>query len=421
MSSFDSPDQGAYGIPCNETRIKEDSLELLIKVINGGYRGKWDGKNSISGYYFQGGKNFPMELSRSTDTEAVLIRPQTPKPPFPYHSEEMEYDNPLIGIHYSGTLTFPTSGGPFPAAILITGSGQEDRDETIFGHKPFAVIADYLTRRGYAVLRVDDRQTGKSTGDLSKATTADFAKDVETSLHELQKRTDIDPKKIGLIGHSEGGLIAAMIASEKAGIAYIILLAGPGLKGSELLAFQTEAFDLSLGVNSEMAKADKELKAGLINALLSSKDSSVQLENAWKSFLDWKKNARPATVSAMQLNEESNARNFIRVYLSSLNKPWMIYFLRADPAPYFIKLKCKVLALNGSKDIQVVPDPNLAAINSALKKSRVKIYSTEKLAGLNHLFQHCKTCTFQEYGELEETFSPEALQIMGDWLDKNVK
>jgi fermentation-respiration switch protein FrsA (DUF1100 family) len=145
------------------------------------------------------------------------------------------------------------------------------------------------------------------------------------------------------------------------------------------------------------------------------------LENAWKSFLDWKKNARPATVSAMQLNEESNARNFIRVYLSSLNKPWMIYFLRADPAPYFIKLKCKVLALNGSKDIQVVPDPNLAAINNALKKSRVKIYSTEKLAGLNHLFQHCKTCTFQEYGELEETFSPEALQIMGDWLDKNVK
>ena len=421
LSSFDSPDQGAYGIPCNETRIKEDSLELLIKTINGGYRGKWDGKNSISGYYFQSGKNFPMELSRSVDTEVVLIRPQTPKPPYPYRSEEMEYDNTLTGIHYSGTLTYPNSGGPFPAAILITGSGQEDRDETIFGHKPFAVIADYLTRRGYAVLRVDDRQTGKSTGDLSKATTADFAKDVEISLHELQKRKDIDPKKTGLIGHSEGGLIASMIASENANISFIILLAGPGLKGSELLAFQTEAFDLSLGVNSALAKADKELKAGLIKALLSSKDTSVQLENAWKYFLTWKKNTHPDIVSAMQLTEESNARNFIRAYLNGLNIPWMIYFLRADPAPYLVKLKCKVLALNGSKDIQVVPDPNLAAIDSALKKSLVKIYSTEKLPGLNHLFQHCKTCTFQEYGELEETFSPDALQIMGDWLDKNVK
>ncbi len=239
---------------------------MLIQNIHGGYRGKWDGKDSISGYFFQSGLNFPTELSRAPDKEVPLVRPQTPKPPFPYQSEDIEYDNPVNGIHYAGTITYPESGGPFPAVLLITGSGQEDRDETIFGHKPFAVIADYLTRRGFAVLRVDDRQIGKSTGDLSRATTLDFSKDVETSLHELQKRKDIDQKKIGLIGHSEGGLIAAMVAAENPDVRFIILLAGPGLKGSDLLAFQTQAIDLSMGIPAEMVMAEKKLKSELIEA-----------------------------------------------------------------------------------------------------------------------------------------------------------
>ena len=421
QSSFDSPDQGAFGIPCSETNVKGDSLEMLIQAIHGGYRGKWDGKNGISGYYFQNGHDFTMELSRAPDTVVTLVRPQTPKPPFPYHSEDLEYDDPVSGIHYAGTITYPNSGGPFPAILLITGSGQEDRDETIAGHKPFAVIADFLTRRGFAVLRVDDRQMGKSTGDLSRATTMDFAKDVETSLHELQKRKNIDQKKIGLIGHSEGGLIAAMVAAENSNVQFIILLAGPGLKGVELLAWQTEAYDLSMGVSGELATADKELKTGLMKALLSSSDTSVQFENAWKSFLTWKKNTSPETVSAMGLKNEADAGDNIRANLNSMNKPWMIYFLQTDPADYLVKLKCKVLALNGSKDIQVVADPNLAAIDRALKKSQAKIFSTQKLSGLNHLFQHCNTCTVQEYRELEETFSPQALQIMSDWLDKNVK
>jgi uncharacterized protein len=418
-SSFDSPDQGARGIPCNETRVDADSLEILIQVIQGGYRGKWDGKNSISGYFFQVGQHFALELRRGLDTTVAVLRPQTPKPPFPYHSEELEYDN--HGIHYAGTLTFPNSGGPFPAAILITGSGQQDRDETIFGHKPFAVIADYLTRRGFAVLRVDDRQMGKSTGDLSGATTLDFAGDVETSLLELQKRKDIDQEKIGLIGHSEGGMIAAMVAAEKPFVRYIIMLAGPGLKGTELLAWQTEAYDLSLGVNAGVARADKELKAGLMKALLSTTDTAIRFENAWQSYINWKKNTDPEIVAALHINTDADAGNLIRTYLKALNKPWMMYFLQANPADYLVRLKCKVLALNGSKDIQVVADPNLQAIDAALKKSQVKIYHTEKIPGLNHLFQHCQTCTFREYGELEETFSPEALQLMGDWLDKNVK
>ena len=419
-SSFDSPDQGAFGIPCSETIIK-DSLEMLIQSIHGGYRGKWDGKNNIAGYFFQLGHSFPMDLTRARDTLVSFIRPQTPNPPFPYHSEDLEYDNPVNGIHYGGTFTYPNSGGPFPAVLLITGSGQEDRDETISGHKPFAVIADYLTRRGFAVLRVDDRQIGKSTGDLSKATTLDFSKDVETSLLELQKRKDIDQNKIGLIGHSEGGLIAAMVAAENEKVGFIILLAGPGLKGSDLLALQTQAIDHSMGIPEEMVSAESQLKGDLIKALISSQDTSVQFANAWKSFLIWKKNTNPEMVSAMGISGDPTARDFIRGFLEGLNNPWMLYFLQSDPAEYLVKIKCKVLALNGSKDVQVVADPNLAAIDSALKKSRTKIYSTQKLPGLNHLFQHCKTCTIQEYSQLEETFSPEALQIIGDWLDKNVK
>lgn len=420
-SSFDSPDQGAFGKPCSETNIKADSLEILIKTIQGGYRGKWDGKDKINGYFFQIGHNFPLELFRIHDSAISLIRPQTPKPPFPYHSEDLEYDNRAKGIHYGGTLTYPETGGPFPAILLITGSGQEDRDETIFGHKPFAVIADYLTRRGFAVLRVDDRQIGKSTGDLSKATTLDFSKDVETSLLELEKRKIIDKNKMGLIGHSEGGLIAAMVAAENPKVRFIILLAGPGLKGSELLILQTQAIDRAMGVPEEIAAAETELKSQTISALISSKDTSIQFATAWNSFLAWKKKTKPEIVAALIMNNEDVARAFIHAYLEGLNNPWMIYFLQTDPSGYLMKLKCKVLALNGSKDIQVLPEQNLAAIDSALKKSGSPVYATKKPEGLNHLFQHCKTCTIQEYGQLEETFSPEVLQIMGDWLDKNVK
>jgi len=265
-ATFDSPDQGAFGISCSETNIKGDSLEMLIKVINGGYRGKWDGGNSLSGYYFQNGMHFPMDLIR-VDSTILLIKPQTPKPPFPYNSEELEYDNLATGIHYSATLTYPKSGEPFPAAILITGSGQEDRDETIFGHKPFAVIADYLARRGYAVLRVDDRGIGKSTGNISNATSQDFAGDVETGLLELQKRKDIDHKKIGLIGHSEGGLIAPMIASKNNNIDFIILLAGPGVKGTDLLALQSEAIARVSGLSEKNAGALKILNKLIFQAV----------------------------------------------------------------------------------------------------------------------------------------------------------
>jgi pimeloyl-ACP methyl ester carboxylesterase len=420
-SSFDSPDQNAFGIPCSATSIKDDSVEMLIRIINGGYRGRWDGKNGISGYFFQNGMNFPADLTRGSDSVVVHRRPQTPKPPFPYNSEDLEYDDPGTGIHYSATLTYPKSGGPFPAAILITGSGQQDRDETISEHKPFAVIADYLTRRGYAILRVDDRGIGKSTGNLSGVTSRDFANDVEVSLKKLQSLKQIDHTKTGLIGHSEGGLIASIVAAENRNIDFIIMLAGPGLKGMDLLALQIEAIAESQGASPKVAEALKQQRTLVMQAGLSSPDSSVQMQRAWATFLNWKAATDTGIVNALGFGEEAAARSQLKLELQSMSGAWFRYFLETDPAVFISKLHCKVLALNGSRDIQVIPDQNLAAIDSALRKSSVKIYSTEKIPGLNHLFQHCKTCTIAEYGQIEESFAPEALKIMGDWLDKNVK
>lgn len=420
-SSFDSPDQHAFGVACSQTMVTGDSLLMGIKQINGGYQGKWDGKNNISGYFFQSGKDFPLVLLRTTDSSVAQIRPQTPKAPFPYRSEELEYDNKTSGIHYAGTLTYPTAGGPFPAVILITGSGQTDRDETLLGHKPFAVIADFLTRRGYAVLRVDDRQIGKSTGDILKATSKDFAADVETGLRYLQNRKEINQKKIGLAGHSEGGLIACIVAAENKNIDFVILLAGPGLRGLELMALQNEAYYLSLGVSKNLADAAKTIVSYEMQAVVDSPDSTRQQEQLWNSFSTWKKNADPAILNSLGLNNDSSARIFLQNNLAAMNKPWFAYFIQADPGSFIRQMHCKVLALNGSKDIQVLPDQNLTAIDSALRKSYSKIFVTQKIDGLNHLFQHCKTCTVPEYGELEETFAPEVLEIMSDWLDKNVK
>ncbi|HVY75537.1 MAG TPA: alpha/beta fold hydrolase [Puia sp.] len=422
LSTFDSPDQAAFGLPCSETQVKGDSIEMIIKTINGGYRGQWDHADRISGNFFQNGAQFSTPLARSTDTAAkVIVRPQTPKPPFPYKSEDLEYDDPATGNHYGATLTLPPGAGPFPAAILITGSGQQDRDETLFGHKPFAVIADYLTRRGYAILRVDDRQMGRSTGDVAKATTRDFANDVEVSFRELRKRKDVNPSKIGLIGHSEGGLIADMVAAENKDVDFIIMLAGPGLKGIDLLSLQQEAILRSNGTPPEIAEAFKNGSLGIMQAVISSPDTSRQMQAAWTSFTSWKNSTPPEVTRALGYHGDSSAKIFVQQQVEGLNKPWMRYFLQTDPADYISKLHCKVLSLNGSRDVQVVPDQNQAAIREALKKSSVTNATVEKLDGLNHLFQHCKTCVTTEYGQLEETFAPEALQIMGDWLDKNVK
>ncbi len=418
--SLDSPDQGVKGIPCSNVSLSGDSIMVEIKPINGSFSGTLINDSVIDGTWAQGNASFPLNVMHVKEVSKVN-RPQTPQPPFNYNSEEVGYDNADKSIHFGGTFTFPKGDGPFPAAILITGSGQQDRDETIFAHKPFSVIADYLTKKGYAVLRVDDRGVGQTTGSAQTATSADFANDVETGLAYLKTRSQVDKNKLGMIGHSEGGLIETIIASRNKDINFIIMLAGPGIKGADLLAEQGVAVMKSSGISEDAVEAYKPLYRQIIEYSITEKDSASAYSKAYPAFVLWKQQQPSSVLSALQMTDEDADKKIVGSLVKAFGSPWMRYFLSTDPQPMIKKFTCKVLALNGSKDIQVIPSSNLAGIKSALEKSKSKIFETHEIDGLNHLFQHCTKCSVQEYGELEETFAPEALEIMGNWLDKNVK
>jgi pimeloyl-ACP methyl ester carboxylesterase len=306
----------------------------------------------------------------------------------------------------------PSEGaGPFPCAILITGSGQQDRDETLLGHKPFLVIADYLTRRGIAVLRVDDRGVGGSTGlsTLATATSADFATDVSAGLTFLKTRPEIDPKRIGLIGHSEGGLIAPLVAAARPNdVVFVVLLAGPGVPGDKILSEQSALIAAALGAPAAQVEASKPVNARLFAVIKAEADPAER-----KKKLD-AVIAETAAQAPEGLRDKAKADLTAR--LAPLSTPWFHYFFAHDPAPTLSQVRCPVLALNGSKDLQVPPKQSLPAIEAALKGGGNKDYTLKELPGLNHLFQTAKTGSPAEYADIEETFSPDALKAMGDWV-----
>lgn len=419
-ATMDSPDQGAKGISFSSVQINGDSIILKMEMIKGGFSGIFKTDTIIEGTWKQGGKTIPLMLRKTMKIDE-LKRPQTPKPPFSYVSKDVEYDNADKTVHLGATITFPATGSKFPAAILISGSGQQDRDESIFEHKPFAVIADYLTNQGFAILRVDDRGKGQSKGDLISATSADFAKDVETSLAFLKTQPQIDTTKIGLIGHSEGGLIAAIVGSLHKEISFMVLLASPGENGASLLAEQNEALLRSGGLDSLTADSYKKLFLEQALAIVNANDQSAAYSNAQMIYQTWKSKVSSKTIEALGFGSDSAAISDIRGKVKGFNSPWMKYFVKSDASKLFAKTAAKVLALNGSKDIQVIPTSNINGIQMALKKSKSKSYKTIIIPGLNHLFQHCKTCTINEYGQLEETISPEVLGIMGNWLKEEIQ
>ena len=423
--TMDSPDQNVKGIPISSILISDDSITVEVKSIGGSYKGIRIKDSTISGSWNQGVGSYALttkhvKVASAVNEGSLAKRPQTPKPPFTYTVEEVGYDNADKSVHFGGSFTYPKTSGPFVTAILITGSGQQDRDETILNHKPFAVIADYLTKKGFAVLRVDDRGVGKTTGNVKEATSADFATDVEAGIAYLKTRKEVDVKKIGLIGHSEGGLIASIVASKNKDINYVIMLAGPGVRGADLLADQNEAILKSSGVTADAAMAYKVLFRQIIEDVLTVKDSITLFDKAWQDGLLWKTKQPPSTLAALHINSNDSANNkkAISNLITAFSFPWMKYFLSSDPASLIEKFHCNLLALDGSKDLQVIATSNLSGIHKALEKSKSPVYETRELPGLNHLFQHCNKCTISEYGELEETFAPEALEIMGDWLNK---
>jgi uncharacterized protein len=403
-ATLDSPDQGVKAMPTSSVKRDGASLRIEAKNIGGTFEGKIAiDLSSIDGTWSQGGGTLPLTLKRVTEknkAELERTRPQNPVKPYPYREEEVTYENKVQKVTLAATLTIPQGKGPFTGVVLITGSGPQDRDETLLGHKPFLVLSDYLTRHGVAVLRADDRGTGKSTGVFATATTADFATDTEAGIAYLKTRAEVDPHKIGLIGHSEGGVIAPMIAARNQDVAFIVMMAGTGVPGDELLVAQIEAIDIANGKTPEEAAKDAAQEREILKVVETEKDLA-QLENKLKE----KMAAEPPAAQA-------------GLQVELLTSPWFRYFLTYDPAVALRKVTCPVLVLNGSLDKQVVPDQNLPAIRKALDEAGNKNVEIDELPGLNHLFQTAKTGSPAEYAQIEETISPLALDKMATWIAK---
>jgi len=415
-ATMDSPDQGAKDIGIDTITLEKNQLKFEIKIVNGHYEGTVNADfTGIDGTWTQRGMPFPL-LLKHVEKESELRRPQEPRKPYPYKEEEVTYENKKAGIKLAGTLTYPIGEGPFPAAILITGSGAQDRNETVMGHRPFLVISDYLTRRGIAVLRVDDRGVGGSTGNITEATSLDFAGDVLAGVEFLKKHNKINPKQIGLIGHSEGGVIAPMVAAQSGDVSFIVLLAGTGLTGEEILYLQSALILKANGASEEVIKKQRDQQENIFK-IIKEGGSNDQLEAKLRKYYA----EEIAKLSEEEKKQEELSEAQIQAQLKQVLSPWFRYFLTYDPRPTLEKVKCPVLALGGEKDLQVPPGQNLKAIEDALKKGGNKNFTVKELPGLNHLFQHADTGSPGEYTKIEETFSEDALKIMADWILEQTK
>jgi pimeloyl-ACP methyl ester carboxylesterase len=415
-ATVDSLDQGVKGIKAKTVEFKEGKLRLEIPEGVVTYTGQLakDGK-TITGTLSQGGKDLPLTLAR-TDRAPSVARPQTPKKPYPYREEEVTFENKKGKVKFAGTLTLPQGKGPFACAVLLTGSGPQDRDETIFGHKPFLVLADHLTRKGIAVLRTDDRGVGGSTGSVMKSTTADFADDALAAVEFLKGHQEIDPKRIGFIGHSEGGAVGPLAASRSKEIAFVVMLAGPGLPGEEVLYLQGQAILKAVGADAKALANQRKMQEISFRAAREKDDEAAlkKFDELWAAFV--------AQLPAEEQKLAAEQAKGIRAdFQATVLTPWWRFFLVHDPRPALRQVRCPVLALFGEKDVQVTPKENLAAVEAALKEAGNKDVTLKVIPGVNHLFQTCKTGALIEYGQIEETLAPAALEVVSEWLLKRVK
>src|SRR5262245_15012477 len=401
-ATLDSLDQGAIGIAVSTITLNGSTVSFQINAIRSSYEGTLNADATvIEGKWSQGAGTLPLILSRVKDPSTlVLKRPQNPAKPYPYREEDVTYQNDSAHITLAATLTTPRGDGPFPAVLLITGSGPQDRDESLAGHKPFLVLADYLTRHGIAVLRADDRGVAKSGGKFALATTSDFATDAEAGVAYLRTRHEIDGKRIGLIGHSEGGLIAPLVASRDRGIAFVVMLAGTGVRGADVLVRQNVLVAESMGATRAQAEAQGAQIRTLVDIVMRETDDAARATKLREALAG----SLPAAA--------------IDARVTTLIDPWFKQFLSYDPAPALTKLTCPVLALNGQLDKQVPPDQNLPAIRAAFAASGNRNVDVEELPGLNHLFQTAKTGSPAEYAQIEETIAPQALDKIAAWILK---
>lgn len=413
QATIDSPDQGAFGIPVSSVEVEEKRITLRSEVVAGEFVGTLsaDGKR-LEGVWKQGGGELKLVLTPGE--LPARKRPQEPKPPFPYKTEEVRVPNRRAKIELAGTLTLPEGKPPFPAIVYLTGSGAQNRDEEVFEHKPFLVLADYLTRAGYATLRMDDRGVGGSGGDMSRATTLDFAEDALAAVNYLKTRREIDRKRIGLLGHSEGALVGAIAASKAPrDVAFLIMLAGTGVPGEQILYRQAELIARKSSVAEPLIQRNRALQQRVFEILKREKDDAKARQAIYEALV------QSLGVGASQLTDAQKAT--FQAQAERYTSPWFRTFVQLDPAPYLRKVRCPVLALNGELDLQVDPDQNLPAIERALRDGGNKRITVRKLPGLNHLFQKARTGLITEYIEIEETFNPEALEIIRNWLNEHVR
>ena len=407
-ATLESPDQGHFVLTVGSVVTDPTHLSFTVPKISASYAAVWDAdKKGWVGIWNQG-QPTPLVLTRMTGKPSDLAPPNRPQEDaiqtgaLPYGNAPVTFVNAGVpGVKLSGTFSKPAGPGPFPTVVLISGSGPNTRDENLMGHKLLLVLADDLNRHGIATLRYDKRGIGASTGDYATATTADFTSDALAAVAYLKTRSDVDQKHIGVLGHSEGGLIAPAVAVADPVVSFVVLMAGPGVRGDELFLKQGELIARASGVaEADIAKTRNLRVQGfaVIEASSDAADAKIKLEAR----------ARQGIAAGLFTKDEAD-QNIARI-----TDPWMYYFLRYDPAPILQKVRVPVLAIGGSLDLQVEPNENLAAIETAMKND-ADVTVTE-LPGLNHLFQDALTGSPGEYGSIEETLSPSALKIIADWV-----
>lgn len=398
-STVDSPKQGAKDIPVDKTDFMNNELSFEQKMLGATYKGKLN-KGKIEGVFTQGEVKIPLTFSPNTGNgSSVLNRPQTPEPPFSYHTEDVSFENPTDKNTLAGTIAQPENFDKNkPILVMITGSGTQNRDEELFGHKPFAVIADNFAKKGIATLRLDDRGTGGSSKGSEHDTTYNFATDINTAVDYLVSR---GYKNIGLLGHSEGGMIAPMVATMNKKVKFLVLMAAPGTSIDQLLIQQNERAGKLMGQSNLQVEQSRKVNSGIYRFIKNY--SGNDYEKDLQQFLT--KNF------AGQMDEAA-----IQNIQKQTSGPWFRYFVKFNPDQYLSKIKIPVLALNGSLDFQVPPKENLEAISQSLKKAGNPDFKTQELPGLNHLFQEAKTGAFSEYAEIEQTISPAAMDTASGWI-----
>lgn len=409
---FTSPENSIWQLKADTLYKKGDTLIVQGPLYFGIFYVKRseDGKE-LNGYLLKDTVRKPLVLT-SVNAMQPLVLPQTPKAPFTYTSENVQYYNADSSIHFGGTLTIPKEGAKHPAVVIVSGTGQQDRDGNMAGHPMFAVIADYLSRNGIAVLRVDDRGVNETTGNYFNTTTREFAADALAGIRYLQGRKEIDAAKTGLIGHSEGGAAASIAASESKDVAFIISLSGVGITGMKALLLQNEAI-----VNSSPITAVNKQRFNKVNKVLFEivykNASDTALEQRMRTaYRQWQADDS-AFIAPLDKKQTDHFFYPFERYLSQATGPWYRGFMTYEPSQVFPLIKVPVLAINGDKDIISLATPNLEGFQRYVPAGLIQ---TWQVPGLNHLYQHCVTCATNEYSELSETFAPEVLERMRQFI-----